>query len=156
MYGVVNVVGAAFIFRPIDRFLVNPAGIALPEKWIIRLAANSGVWVFILVLMSYVLGAIPGGSYTDWSSTSRWLRISSISMYFATLIYFLISDFSAQLRRDIQTRLGHIIAPAGSGFLWKVLLALVVTGGIPYLMVSSAVATMEGEALFWSRREPLN
>ena len=78
---------------------------------------------------------------------SRWLRISTISMYFAALMYFVISDFSAQLRRDIQTRLGRFIEPAGSGFLWKVLLAMVVTGGIPYLMVTSAVSTMEGEAL---------
>ncbi len=78
---------------------------------------------------------------------SRWLRISTISMYFAALMYFVISDFSAQLRRDIQTRLGRFIEPAGSGFLWNVLLAMVVTGGIPYLMVTSAVSTMEGEAL---------
>jgi hypothetical protein len=35
VFGVVNVVGAAFIFRPIDKFLVNSGGIAFPEKWII-------------------------------------------------------------------------------------------------------------------------
>ena len=36
VFGVVNVIGAAFIFHPIDKFLVNPGSTALPENRIIR------------------------------------------------------------------------------------------------------------------------
>lgn len=133
---VVNLIGAWFIFRPIDRFFRGEGGRDSALRRIRRLTPLSVAWgVTLLVpMMSFALFVLqvfcPGCDHPSLLSF-RLSMIVVLSVFCGTFLYFLIDDFTAQLKGELFRRYGISAMLAGGRVMYKFLAAFIAVGVLP-------------------------
>ena len=136
-----TVVGAYCIFRPIQRYLLNPGAVPLPIRAIVTLAhtctAYMAATISILAVAKFVL--LPGilGFDIDSLLTRNerlWLPVLH-TLYYTALIYFVMLNYEAVLRRHVFRFSGRLVPATGGRLIFRVLAAFGVTTLLPISLI---------------------
>jgi class 3 adenylate cyclase len=133
---VVNLICAAWLFRPIARYLETGESFARANQRIHRLAAMSTLLgVGLVMIMTFVGLFIVRGMCPGCELNTQILFNISLMAVFAIFVgiflYFLIDDFTAQLREHIFRRFRQVVPPKGVGLGVKVVAAFVGVSVVP-------------------------
>lgn len=155
LYGLVNLLGAYYLYKPIDQLFIEGKDIEQAKKRINYLTRYSAGWVFFLGLIYVAL--TPSFFYLfpmDIENISPekippvlWLPfLPSLLFVYAVfpsfITYFLINDFILDLKAKVFKHF-QILYPAGKKRIWLILLfVFLILGFIPTLLVISDLASV--------------
>lgn len=142
--GILNAVGAWIMFRPIEDVLRGRQACATPERRIMLLPRLAAIWAASLTLIycavSFSLGVFMPAD-ADLDAIPRPILAMSIVwflflyvLYYAFYIYFVISDFTNDLKATLSS-LGHAL-PASRGRIQN---KLIVVFGVLALVPSTLI-----------------
>jgi class 3 adenylate cyclase len=133
--------GAFFIFRPIQRYILQPGAAAVPVRSIITLGnvctAYMAATISILAAAKFLL--LPNMLDFDIDSLLTpgerlWLPILH-TLYYTALIYFVMVNYEATLRIHIFHAYGKLMPAAPGSLLHKMLAAFGVTTLLPISLI---------------------
>jgi len=133
---VINLSGAAFLFRPIQRYWRGQAGIAQTISRIQRLPRYSAGWAVFLVLslqmiVFFGVGVPCPGCDPVVLAPFYFSMAVLFCSFVGIIIFFMIDDYCGQLRKKIYERFGDIVPPEGDSIRVKFVLAFTAVGIIP-------------------------
>lgn len=136
IYVVINLLGAAYIFRPIQLYLTGQSDFAHARQRIRHLPSYSAYWAMLLVLSLtsvafFGLGVLCPGCDVTTMMPFYGSMIVLFCTFVGIFIYFLVDDYCASLRQYIFERSGELIEPAGTGLRRKFVLAFLAVGVVP-------------------------
>lgn len=132
----VNLIGANWLFRPIANYLRSGDDFAAAERRIHRLAQLSMSWgIGLVTILSFaglflVEGLCPGCDLRGQIPFNISLMVV-FALFVGIYMYFLIDDFTAQLREYIFRRFRQTVAPEGKGLRVKFVAAFVGVSVVP-------------------------
>jgi class 3 adenylate cyclase len=138
---VLTLTGSYFIFRPIQRYLADSADAIVPVRRISILgyactAYMAAVISFLaavkFVLLPVVLGFDIGALLTR--NERLWLPILH-TLYYTTLIYFVMINYEAALRVYVFRRSGRLLPAGRASLLYRLLAAFGVTTLLPISLI---------------------
>ena len=136
---VINLAGAWYIFRPVQRYLLGEVDLAGAVPRINRLALTSAGWAALLVaaLLAFgffVLGATCPGCDPAVTAPFYISMIVLFCAFVGILIFFLIDDYAAGLKIHIFQTTGGLLSPTGARLRGKAVAAFVAVGVIPMVL----------------------
>ncbi|MFC2166471.1 sensor histidine kinase [Acidobacteriota bacterium] len=135
LFGIINYVGAYFLYKPIDHVFIHREDTEQAKKRINHLTRNSTIWIFFLGLFYVALTflflfLIPSnveGFYPD-KVPPMFLVLNMIpsllfmyALFPSFITYFLINDFNLDLKTKVFSQF-QIIYPVGKKKIGKTLL----------------------------------
>ena len=138
-YVIINLIGAAVIFAPIQAYLTGRSSLLAARNRIHRLPYYSALWAMFLVItltstVFFGIGALCVGCDPDVMRPFYFSMIILFSTFIGIFIYFLIDDFTATLRLHIFEQHGELIQPKGSGLRMKFVMAFISIGVLPVIL----------------------
>ncbi len=132
----INLTGAYFIFKPIQYYLKTETGFEKAARRIHKLALYSAVWaaflIFCVMFIAFiVLDALCPGCDTGIMAPFYISMMVLFCTFVSILIYFLVDDFSAQLKIEIFHRFNQTILPVGGRLIYKFIAAFVSVALVP-------------------------
>ncbi|RVU39571.1 adenylate/guanylate cyclase domain-containing protein [Hwanghaeella grinnelliae] len=143
--GLLNIGGAWWLFRPIQRFLDHGEGSETVLERVESLPRLASLWVVLCTAIycgsAFALGIfMPSDIPTETIPTK--VLVSGLiwfvfvyAVYYAFYIYFLINDFSLDLKRQLAARGLHMRALNGR-ILYKLVAAMLVAAFMPSLLIA--------------------
>ena len=147
--GALCLVGAWWLFRPIERFLANPEDRAAPERLIRRLPLLSGLWVFALAAAT--IGGHLGSLHGSWGMVAAagpamlWamsLNVVAFATYIGLYVFFLLKEYLVGLRLELWASRGVLIAPGGGRLGLRIFAGIAAVAMAPALLYFSDHAVL--------------
>ncbi|NQV55567.1 MAG: adenylate/guanylate cyclase domain-containing protein, partial [Rhodospirillales bacterium] len=137
---VINLIGAWYIFRPIQRYLSGETPLSAAEPSIHALAHRSALWAafLVLVLLSFAFFVISGPCPGCDPSVTTPFYLSNIVLFCSSIgifMFFLIDDYAALLKIHIFEQSGELLSPTGARLRGKAAAAFFVVGVIPGALI---------------------
>jgi class 3 adenylate cyclase len=137
---VINLIGANFIFAPIQKFLLGEVKIENAVKRIHQLSWMSSVWAGLLVFtLSFIAFFVFNVICSSCDLTDMIPFYISMIVLFCTFvsifIFFMIDDFAAVLKAEIFDQTGELIPPTGARLQRKFIAAFISIGVVPGLLL---------------------
>ena len=151
MLGIANLLIAWRQFAPIARFLETGENFAAIERRMTQLPLQSARNVLLLTLptLAFRIGSpfiVPASEAPELPSVLDAVStVAVISVFFFTLIYFVISDYLSGLGRFIFERHGANLTLYFGRFAAKLAVALLVSSVLPILLIIVDITSYEGE-----------
>lgn len=132
----INLTGAHYLFSPIQQYLKNETGVDRAIKRIHRLPLLSALWAVILIFgvmftAFFVIEAMCPGCDLNIVGPFYAAMIVLFCTFVSILIYFLIDDYTAQLKIEIFHRFGQLIPPEGGSIRYKFAAAFISVALVP-------------------------
>ncbi len=134
----VNLVGAHFIFAPIQRFLAGEVEISQAAKRIHQLSLISAAWAGLLVLiLSFIAFFVfnvlcPNCDLIGMAPFYVSMIVIFLS-FVSIFMFFMIDDFAAVLKAEIFEKFDDLIPPTGAKMKRKFIAAFIAIGVVPGL-----------------------
>lgn len=138
---VLTLTGSYFIFRPVQRFLLNPESEPVPYRSIASLSYRCTAFIAGLIALLAVVKFLflPGilGFDIDLLLTRNeqlWLPVLH-TLYYTALIFFVMVDYEAILRLRIYLWFGALVPAAHGRLLYRLLVAFTATTLLPISLI---------------------
>ncbi len=143
--GLLNIAGAWWLFRPVQRFLDHGHGGETVLERVESLPRLASLWVVLCTALycgsAFALGIfVPSDVATDSIPTK--ILVSGLiwfafvyAVYYAFYIYFLINDFALDLKRELAAR-GLRMQARNGRILYKLVAAMLVAAFMPSLLIA--------------------
>lgn len=136
-----TLVGAYFIFRPVQQFLRDPVNEPVPLRRIASLSYRCTAFIAVLIgllaIVKFVFLPDILGFDIDSLLTRKeqlWLPILH-TLYYTALIYFVMVDYEAVLRDRIYLWYGILVPATHGRLLYRLLVAFMVTSLLPISLI---------------------
>ncbi len=133
--------GSYFIFRPVQRFMLNPETEPVPYRGIASLSYRCTAFIAVLIGLLAVVKFLflPGILGFDIDSLltrneQLWLPVLH-TLYYTALIFFVMVDYEAILRLRIYLWFGVLVPAAHGKLLYRLLVAFTATSLLPISLI---------------------
>jgi signal transduction histidine kinase len=173
LFGLINFVGAYFLYKPIDHIFIKSEDTKQAQKRINHLTWYSTAWIFILGFLNVTISFLPFILFPTLLSTDQfsmdkippalWLNfIPSLLFVYAIfpafIAYFLINDFNLDLKAKVFLQF-QILYPTGKKRVGLTLLfVFIILGFFPTLLAILdivVISSVENEYAQFSSISPL-
>ena len=138
---VLTLIGSYFIFRPVQRFLLNPETEPVPYRGIASLSyrctAFIAVVIGLLAVVKFLFLPDILGFDIDLLLTRNeqlWLPVLH-TLFYTALIFFVMVDYEAILRLRIYLWFGVLVPAAHGRLLYRLLVAFTATSLLPISLI---------------------
>jgi class 3 adenylate cyclase len=140
---VINLIGSYCIISPIVSFFRGRNNFELAQRRIQRLPLYCAVWAITLTLVALLPHHFSTHVLCADCPIEIPLRLVVYQVFLifvygtllALYIYFLISDFTVALRKELSLHHGLVFEPGKERFVYKLLIAFVATSIVPIVLV---------------------
>ena len=140
LLGGVNLIGAIFIFSPIQKYLNGEIEFQDATKRIRQLSWMSSAWAgFLVFTLSFIAFFFFNVLCSTCSVSDMAPFYASMIVVFCTFvsifIFFLVDDFSAVLKAEIFAEFGELVTPSGAQLKRKFIAAFIAIGVAPGVLL---------------------
>lgn len=140
---VINLIGSYFLILPIVSFFRERNKSEVVQRRTQRLPLYCAAWALMLILVALLPHHFSTHVLCPDCPTELPVRLVSYQVFLifvygaflALYIYFLISDFTVALRKELSLHHGLVFEPGKERFIYKLLIAFVATSIVPILLV---------------------
>ena len=135
-----NLIGASFIFSPIQKYLKREIGLEKAVKRIHQLSWMSSAWAgFLVFCLSFTAFFVfnvlcPTCNLSDMAPFYVTM-ITVFCTFVSIIIFFMVDDFAAVLKAQMFEEFGDLVSPTGAQLRRKFIAAFIAIGVAPGLLI---------------------